>query len=363
MTLLLVVDTIRTLKILGNWSGNRIIGRKRPLIAVFSLTHYCNFYCPMCPFGDHDKTGQIAFAKSNDLTTEQWKLIFDKVSKYCIWSIIEGGEPTSRPDFMDLVRYIYHLKMPITIITNCSLVDKIDLTELKKYVQFITCSIDSVFEQSYCKIRGVTASVYHRVIKNLELLTEHHIPHYLNSVITKYNTEEFINQSYFDRAKELGSNAVSLTFVEDRSDVNYTMLPDPRSMARVCESILEYSKKHSSPQIMIPSEYFEQIIEHGRALFDECGVWKSIFVNGNGKVLVPCWKFDSPQNTYDLLERSVDEIWDAPQWDIARTCHDCKVLGCVWYSSQPVTTFGRNYMRGLSKMINMHDTDHMKEAA
>ncbi|HEY9491562.1 MAG TPA: hypothetical protein VIP56_06215, partial [Nitrososphaeraceae archaeon] len=91
----MVVDTIRTIKILGKWSGNMVIGRRRPLIAVFSLTHYCNFYCPMCPFGDPDKDGQIKIAKKNDLSTEQWKLIFDKVSKYCIWSIVEGGEPTS----------------------------------------------------------------------------------------------------------------------------------------------------------------------------------------------------------------------------------------------------------------------------
>jgi MoaA/NifB/PqqE/SkfB family radical SAM enzyme len=307
----------------------------------------------MCPFGDHDKASQIDLAKNNDLTTRQWKLIIDKVSKYCIWSIIEGGEPTSRPDFMEIVRYIYNLKMPITVITNCSLLHNIDLIELKNYVQFITCSIDSVFEEAYCKVRGVTPSVYHRVIENLQLLTEYNIPHYFNSVITKYNTEEFVNQSYFERAMELGSNAVSFTFVEDRSDVNYTLLPDRRTMVRVCESILEYGKKHSSPRIMIPRQYFEQIIENGRGLFDECGVWKSVFINGNGTVLVPCWKFDSPENTYNLLEQNIDEIWNAPQWDIAKTCHDCKVLGCIWYSSQPVTTFAKNYMQGLSKMINM----------
>ena len=46
----MVIDTIRTIKLLGKWSANRFIGKKRPLIAVFSLTHYCNFYCPMCPF-------------------------------------------------------------------------------------------------------------------------------------------------------------------------------------------------------------------------------------------------------------------------------------------------------------------------
>ena len=264
------VDTIRTLKLLGNWSGNRVLGRRRPLIAVFSLTHYCNFYCPMCPFGDADKISQIAVAKKNDLTTEQWELIFDKVSKYCIWSIIEGGEPTSRPDFMELVRYIYKLKIPITLITNCSLLHTIDLAELKKYVQFVTCSIDSVHEESYCKVRGVSSQVYSRVINNLHLLADYKIPHYFNSVITKYNTEEFINQSYFERAKELGSNSVSFTFVEDRSDVSYSLLPDRQTMVKVCESILDYGRKHPYPQIMIPPQYFEQIIEHGRGLFDEC---------------------------------------------------------------------------------------------
>jgi MoaA/NifB/PqqE/SkfB family radical SAM enzyme len=347
-----MVDTIRTIKLLGKWGANIAMGRRRPLIAVFSMTHYCNYYCPMCPFGDPDKEAQIRTAKTYDLTTEQWKLIFEKVSKYCVWSIIEGGEPTSRPDFLDLVRYLHHLRMPITLITNSSLLHTIDLDELRKYIKFVTCSIDSVFEEPYCKVRGVSPQMYRRVIQNLQLLTDHRIPHYFNSVITKFNTEEFINQTYFEKARELGATAVSLTFVEDRSDVNYKLLPDNETMKEVCRSILDYMKRPQALPLMIPSEYFMQIMEHGHGVFDECGVWKSVFINGNGTVLVPCWKFNSPENRYSLLEKDIDEIWDAPQWDIARTCHDCKVLGCIWYSSQPTMTFAKNYMRGLSKIIS-----------
>jgi MoaA/NifB/PqqE/SkfB family radical SAM enzyme len=348
----MVVDTIRTIKLLGKWSYNRAMGRRRPLIAVFGLTSYCNFYCPMCPFGDSDKESQINLSKRNDLSLDQWKIVFDKVAKHCIWCIIEGGEPTSRPDFMELIRYLYSLSLPITIITNCSLLHTIDLEELKKYIQFITCSIDSVFEESYCKVRGVSPNMYKKVIDNLQLLTQRKIPHHFNSVITKYNTQEFINQTYFDKAKELGANSVSLTFVEDRSDVEYSLLPDIETMRKVCRSILDYTSKKYSPQLMIPPQYFQQIIEHGRATFEECGVWKSVFVNSNGSVMVPCWKFNSPENTYNILEKSVEEIWNAPQWEIAKTCHDCKVLGCVWYSSQPITTFAQNYMKGLSKIIS-----------
>lgn len=350
----MTINTIKTIKLLGKWAGNRVIGKRRPLIAVFSMTHYCNFYCPMCPFGDPDKESQLQLVRSSDLSTEQWKYVFDKISKYCIWSIIEGGEPTSRPDFMELVSYLHKIGVPVTLITNCSLLHTIDLPKLKEYIQFITCSIDSVYEESYCKVRGVSSKVYRTVLNNLELLNRHAIPHYFNTVITKFNTNEFIDQSYFDKAKELGSDAVSFTFVEDRADVPYSLLPDRKTIIRICESILDYGKKHSSPQIMIPPQYFEQIIKHGRGVYDECGVWKSIFINANGMVNVPCWKFNTPENTFNVLEQSVEQIWDAPQWNIAKECHDCEVLGCIWYSSQPMTTFVRNYMNGLSRIISKH---------
>src|SRR5215207_9893999 len=217
-------QTLRTIKLLGNWSASRVMGRRRPLVAVFSLTHYCNFYCPMCPFGDPDKVNQIKFAKKNDLTTEQWKLIFDKVSKYCIWSIIEGGEPTSRPDFMELVRYLYELNIPITLISNCSLLHTIALNELKKYIEFVTCSIDSVFEEPYCKVRGVSSQMYQRVMDNLNLLTEHKVPHYFNSLITKKNMKIFIDLFYLKRKKKLFKNEFFFTFVKVRSNFNYSLL-------------------------------------------------------------------------------------------------------------------------------------------
>jgi MoaA/NifB/PqqE/SkfB family radical SAM enzyme len=311
----------------------------------------------MCPFGDSNKEGQLKLVNERDLSTEQWKSIFDKVSKYCVWSIIEGGEPTSRPDFMDIVSYLYSINMPTSLITNCSLLHTVNLEKLRQYIQFITCSIDSVYEEPYCKVRGVSSKTFHKVMENIALLNQSNISHYFNSVITKFNTNEFIDQSYFDKAKELGSNAVSLTFVEDRADASYSLLPDRKTMIKVCESILEYGKKNTFPKIMIPPEYFEQIIKYGRTTFDECGVWKSTFVNADGTVMVPCWKFNKSENTYNLLEQSIEEIWSAPQWDIARTCHDCQVLGCIWYSSQPITSFAKNYMTGLSRIINQHKPD------
>ena len=97
---------------------------------------------------------------------------FLKVAKHCIWAIIEGGEPTSRPDFMEIVKYLHGIKMPVTLITNCSLLHAIDLDELKKHIQFVTCSIDSTFEEPYYKVRAVMPQMYRRVMDNLRLLSK-----------------------------------------------------------------------------------------------------------------------------------------------------------------------------------------------
>ncbi len=127
--------------------------------------------------------------------------------------------------------------------------------------------------------------------------------------------------------------------------MNYSSLPDKKTIAEVCEGILGHMKSGKEPKVMISPKYFEQLIEKGRVDFDECGVWKSVFVNPDGTVMVPCWKFRHPENIYSLLEKDIDEIWQAPQWEIAKTCHDCKVLCCVWSASQPVTTVGSHYIK------------------
>jgi MoaA/NifB/PqqE/SkfB family radical SAM enzyme len=74
--------------------------------------------CPMCPFGDPNKENQLKFATKHDLNTDQWKLAMAKAAKYCIWSIMEGGEPTSRKDFLELIQYLKNLCLPVTVVTN-----------------------------------------------------------------------------------------------------------------------------------------------------------------------------------------------------------------------------------------------------
>lgn len=51
------------------------------------------------------------------------------------------------------------------------------------------------------------------------------------------------------------------------------------------------------------------MIEYGRVMYDACATWKVIFVQADGSVIVPCYRFDSPENRMNIIEHSTDEIY------------------------------------------------------
>jgi MoaA/NifB/PqqE/SkfB family radical SAM enzyme len=342
---------LKQLKVLSSWSLNRLQGKRRPLVATFALTSYCNFYCPMCPFGDPDKEAQLMHAMQRDLSTEQWKYVMSKVAKYAIWSIVEGGEPTSRKDIMELLRHLHSIGLPFTLITNGSLLHKINLEELASY-GVVCCSIDSVREDSYCKIRGVSPSMYKRVMENVRMLSKYNVKRAINTVITKYNYEEFITHEYFDFVrKELDIHVVNFTFVEDVFASKYTLAPSREVKSKVARAIIDYAKKHDDPFVATPFKYMRDMIEYGRAMYDSCATWKVLFVQSDGSVIVPCYRFDSEENRMSILKHSIDEIYEHKAWDIAENCNECDNMACVWYLAQNPLSLADSYIRGLVSLI------------
>lgn len=335
-----------SLNVLLKRSMDLMLGRKRPLVAVLGITSYCNYYCKMCPFGDPDKEKQLKYAKEHDLTLDGWKKVIDKISKECVWCIVEGGEPFSRSDIMDILEYM-HGKIPVTVITNASLLHTIDLDRLRSLIMSICCSVDSVKKDSYCKVRGVKEELYYRVMNNVKLLSEKGINRYINSVITKWNTEEFITQEYFDYVRdELDIHDVSITFVQNMTN-GPDLLPDRKTIEKVCESIIDYSKHKSDPYILMPRLYFEQILKYGRTIFDECKVWRSVVVDADGGVS-PCWKF---HDKVSILEYDIKDIWKMPFWEDVKDCKDCNMLACVWLTSQSNRILVNYYVRTLINHI------------
>lgn len=62
--------------------------------------------------------------------------------------------------------------------------------------------------------------------------------------------------------------------------------------------------------------------------------WEVLFVQSDGSVIVPCYRFDSEENRMSILKHSIDEIHEHKGWDIASNCNEWDNMACVWYLAQ-----------------------------
>jgi MoaA/NifB/PqqE/SkfB family radical SAM enzyme len=113
----------------------------------------------MRPFGDPNNESQLKSAAKHDLNTDQWKVAMEKAARYYIWSIMEGGEPTSRKDFLELIRHLKSIRLPVTVVTNGSFLHAFDMKTLKENIDSLCVSIDSMHKDLYCKIGGHSRAI------------------------------------------------------------------------------------------------------------------------------------------------------------------------------------------------------------
>jgi len=131
----------------------------------FKITNRCNLRCLHC-ITSSDSTIE------ETLTTDQVKLIIDKISRLNLSTLIlTGGEPLFRKDIKTLLPYIRkRFKGTINMLTNGTLLDKPMASILKDCVDGVSISIDGFDEKSTDFIRGT--GVYDKVLKSIENLKE-----------------------------------------------------------------------------------------------------------------------------------------------------------------------------------------------
>lgn len=67
-------------------------------------------------------------------------------ANYCVRAIVECGEPTARKDVMELLHHLKSIQLPLTLITNGSLLHTFNIDEFKNNTNTVCYSMDSVRE-------------------------------------------------------------------------------------------------------------------------------------------------------------------------------------------------------------------------
>ena len=130
-----------------------------PITCEIDPSNACNLNCSFCMYGKDLKKNRdiLPWEIYRNLITELKTL---GVKSICFTG---GGEPLMNPRFNDMVSEANSLGFEIGLITNGTLLDRVENLD---YFKFIRISLDAYDEKSYDKIKG--KYLFNTVIRNIE---------------------------------------------------------------------------------------------------------------------------------------------------------------------------------------------------
>lgn len=198
----------------------------------FHITNICNLNCPHC----YMKSGT---AYGNEMSTDEIKALCDDFKSYGGTDVsLTGGEPTSRKDFFEIVKYISFIGMKVSIFTNGFSWNEDMIKSLSELqVEGVQISVDGFDEPSNAVIRGM--GIFERALNTIDLFIKHHI--YVKVAITApYEIIKEHQAAYISFSKRLiekyGNDALEINY-------SYFLMPGRElSSDRINEIKDEYYK-------------------------------------------------------------------------------------------------------------------------
>jgi len=122
-----------------------------PVSMLVEVCHTCNEKCIHCCLDKHDSKG---------LQLHQYEKLFDQMVEVgTLFVILTGGEPFTRPDFMEIVKSARERHLSVTIFTNGILLTKKIIQELKKlFIQEVHISLYSASSETHDEITKTKGS-------------------------------------------------------------------------------------------------------------------------------------------------------------------------------------------------------------
>jgi MoaA/NifB/PqqE/SkfB family radical SAM enzyme len=162
---------------------------------MFGITYNCQLRCPHCCVGDNINTPQ------KELTTEEVKDVLDQSAKAFVVNFF-GGEPTMRPDIMELIKYASKKSVYVFCDTNGVKITKDYAKQLKNNgLELLYVSIDSPIPEKHDELRGMKGlfNIAVQGIKNALDIG-------LKSVLSTYVTKETLENGEFENVIKLARN-------------------------------------------------------------------------------------------------------------------------------------------------------------
>lgn len=302
----------------------RMVGKPgTPRFASLFVTRKCNFSCPYC------KSVEQPF---ENVDTATWKQIIDKLYGFgCRLFTLTGGEPLTRVDIAEIVRYISIEKKAVCwMISNFGLMTEEKIDALADAgMQFITCSLDSLAavgeksdgsvldRLSYAKKKGMIPSTL-TVITN-ENYQE--IPQILETVVKR---GIIFDMGLYQHVGGLFSPADAALKLTDKD---------------VLERLVHLlSRTKMTSGYVAPSlRYLASVTTHYEKSSWKCSDSEDryLVINNNGSMMA-CQEFDTGIPVLSLA--SLDDCsWRSAKARLVQTCKGC-YYGCYFQKNSVTKT-------------------------
>ena len=246
---------------------------------LWEITNTCNYHCSYCIFSSELKKYE------DELTTDEVKRTIKELKENNFTYIkFTGGEPFTRKDMTELLKYANKLGFDMDISTNASLITDEIAKELKNInFPMVHVSLDGNDKTSHEYVRG--ENTFERTLRGIRYLTNNQIYTRIGTVIYKQNEDKL--EEIVKLAIELKANEIIFSFMEavGRLDGDETII-SKRTIDGVKEELEKLATKYKE-QIQVKYSF----TENRPTEIEECcpALNKFLYINNLGQVSPCTW--------------------------------------------------------------------------
>lgn len=246
---------------------------------LWEITNTCNYHCSYCIFSSE------TIKYENELMTDEVKRTIKELKENNFTYIkFTGGEPFTRKDMTEILKYAKELGFDMDISTNASLITEKIAKELKD-INFLMVhvSLDGADKNSHEFVRG--KDTFERTLRGIKYLTQNDIYTRIGTVIYKQNEDRL--EDIVKLAIELKANEIIFSFMEavGRLEGDDTII-SKKTIGAVSNEIDKLALKYGK-QIQVKYSFTENKV----CKSEECcpAVKKFLYINNLGQVSPCTW--------------------------------------------------------------------------
>lgn len=297
---------------------------------MFKMTNRCNSDCEYCPHAISRRNNEI----KNDIPKEIIIKTIREAAELGTTAIsVNGGEPLTRPDILEIISTIVEVGIVPVLMTNGLLLPQMWQDLGKTGLKYVIISFDSLIKEVYEKQRGCSFEMalagIEAAIKMKEAFPSVEV--HVSSVLTKDNQDDFIAlvQYMSERGIKIHispfhdylhlEEKISITEREKIEHLVETLLQMKRDGYGIASSagFIRHLTDFFCSGLNVPKDY-------------QCKVgYTNLFVDAHMNVR-PCWS-EAIGPIGKLGERSLIEMWRSDRMQACRKAMlECQCEGC-WY--------------------------------